>query len=214
MGPMRTLYVGDIHGCATELAALLREAAADRVVLVGDLFTKGPDPLGVWALIRECAAEAVLGNHDDYVLSRWEDPSYATAVLLRERAPELRAWLEDLPLFLEHQGVIVVHAGLHPTGGVPQTTRAMALTMRRWPPDGDSDQPFWYDAGWKGPQTVVFGHDAKRGLVRRERRGRPIAIGLDSGCVYGGRLSGWIREEDRILSVPALRVWREPKGGR
>lgn len=211
---MPTLYVGDIHGCAEELAALLRLAAADRVVLVGDLFTKGPDPLGVWAIVRACGAEAVLGNHDAYVLSRWNDPDYGTGKLLRREAPELYAWLAARPLFLEDAEVVVVHAGLHPSLGVAGTTREMALTMRRWPDDADTRNPFWYDAGYNGPQTAVFGHDAKRGLVRRERDGRPIAIGLDTGCVYGGRLSGWIREEDRIVSVPARKVWREPKGGR
>ncbi len=49
----RTLFVGDVHGCADELDKLLRKARPTRVVLLGDLFTKGPDPRGVWSLIRE-----------------------------------------------------------------------------------------------------------------------------------------------------------------
>jgi hypothetical protein len=40
-----------------------------------------------------------------------------------------------------------------------------------------------------------------RGLVRREHNGKIVAIGLDSGCVYGKKLSGWIPQEDRIVSV-------------
>lgn len=83
----------------------------------------------------------------------------------------------------------------------------MALNLRRFPSE-DPEAPFWYDAGWHGPQTVVFGHDARRGLVRRTVGGRPVAIGLDSGCVYGGSLSGWIPEEDKVLSIPAARAYK------
>ena len=183
----RTLYVGDVHGCAHELERLLTVAQADRVVLVGDLFTKGPDPRGVWELVQEHRCEAVLGNHDQRVL---EQPD---CVDLPRKAYK---WLAKRPCFLVEPGIVVVHAGLHPTRGVSGTTRAMALTMRFWPLGG---QTLWYDR-YDRRQTVVFGHDAVRGLVRRDR-----IVGLDSGCVYGGQLSGWLREEDRVLSVPAAR---------
>ena len=186
---MSTLYVGDVHGCSLELEKLVRKAKADRVVLVGDLFTKGPDPGGVWDLIREYDMEAVLGNHDAWVLENWP---------LRKK---LRKWLAGRPLYLREDGRIVVHAGLHPKKGVKGTTREMALNMRRW-----RTRHWWKD--WRGPECVVFGHDARQGLVRRERKGRPIAIGLDSGCVYGGKLSGWLADEDRILQVRARCVYR------
>jgi hypothetical protein len=28
-------------------------------------------------------------------------------------------------------------------------------------------------------------------------------VGLDTGCVYGGHLTGWIAQEDRLVSIPA-----------
>jgi hypothetical protein len=31
--------------------------------------------------------------------------------------------------------------------------------------------------------------------------------GLDTGCVWGGALSAWIAEEDRVVQVAALRRW-------
>lgn len=211
---MRTLYLGDIHGCSSELSRLLSIADADRVVCVGDLFTKGPDPVGVWRLLQATGAAAVLGNHDDYVLRTWKarDPSPAVRKLRRE-APEVRGWLAALPLFLWEKGRIVVHAGVHPRKGPRGTSRERALTMRRWPDDRDPMNPFWYDAGWVGPETVIFGHDAARGRVRREVDGRPVAIGLDSGCVYGGALSGWIAEEDRLIQVPAARAYKPVRRG-
>lgn len=199
---MRTLFVGDVHGCSAELAALLAQAAADRVVLLGDLFNKGPDAPGVWQLIQEHGCEAILGNHDAHVLARVGRPG---ALDLPAAAID---WLRRLPL--HRQGVtpdgrawLAIHAGLDPVGGLAATTREQALVVRRWPDDSDLDNPFWWER-WQGPPLVLYGHDAVRGLVDR----RPHSLGLDSGCVYGKALSGYLLEEDRILQVPAARAWR------
>ena len=51
---------------------------------------------------------------------------------------------------------------------------------------------------WPGPELVVFGHDAVRGLQMYEH-----AVGLDTGCVYGGRLSGYLLPERRLVQVDA-----------
>jgi hypothetical protein len=202
------LIIGDVHGCAEELSRLILLAGKPKISLVGDLFTKGPDPLGVWQLIRTHNTRSVLGNQDAWLLENWGRTHLTEALQdFCRQAPEVRDWLADLPLFIEEDPLLVVHAGLHPTEGIRGTTRHMALNMRRFPTEA-AEQPFWYDAGWQGPETVVFGHDARRGLVRRELDGRPVAIGLDSGCVYGGKLSGWIPEEDRILSIPAARIYK------
>ena len=68
---------------------------------------------------------------------------------------------------------------------------------------------FWYNK-YTGKRRVIFGHDAARGRVRIERDGEPYLIGLDSGCVYGGELSGYLVEEDRIFSVKAHDVYCKP----
>ena len=51
-------------------------------------------------------------------------------------------------------------------------------------------------------RTVVFGHWARQGLVVAER-----VRGLDTGCVWGKQLTAWIAEEDRLVQVPAARVY-------
>ena len=53
---------------------------------------------------------------------------------------------------------------------------------------------------WQGPELVIFGHDAKRGLQQEEN-----AIGLDSGCVYGKKLTGIILPEREFVFVNAVR---------
>lgn len=49
---------------------------------------------------------------------------------------------------------------------------------------------------YRGESIVVHGHWAMRGCYREGN-----VIGLDSGCVYGGPLSAWCQEEDRIVQV-------------
>jgi hypothetical protein len=182
-----TLLVGDVHGCADELGELLTLVAPSRVILLGDLFTKGPDPLGVWNLVEDWEAEAVLGNQDIDVLETW---------LPGERLPR-RAfkWLRERPLTLEGEDWIAVHAALHPDGP-EHTKRKLATGMK------SLKHGAWQEL-WRGPPLVVHGHSPHRGLLDR----RPDTLGLDTGCVRGGRLTGWLAEKNRLVSVPALRDW-------
>ncbi|MEI6129650.1 MAG: diadenosine tetraphosphatase, partial [Planctomycetota bacterium] len=49
--------------------------------------------------------------------------------------------------------------------------------------------------------TIIFGHWAALGLYRKDN-----VAGLDTGCVYGGKLSAWIAEDDRVVQVDG---WRQ-----
>ena len=70
----RTIAIGDIHGCVEEFAQLVKEVeykrGEDRLLLLGDLIDRGPDPAGVVRLAQELDAESVLGNHEEKAL-RW-----------------------------------------------------------------------------------------------------------------------------------------------
>lgn len=193
---MRTLVVGDVHGCARALERVLLDARADRVVLVGDLFAKGPDPARTWAILRDAGAVSVMGNHDWKVLEAWgqkgDRPQHAVWPLLPDEA---RDWLAGLPLFRHEAGWTVVHAGVHPVGGEEATTPAMAMTMRRWPDDTDLENPYWWQV-YERPERIVYGHDAMRSLQRHER-----TVGLDTGCVYGGKLTGLVLETGELYQA-------------
>lgn len=70
---MTSWILGDVHGCARELERLLGRldpGPDDRVIAVGDLFHRGPDPAGVMDLLRGVGARFVLGNHELAVLRR------------------------------------------------------------------------------------------------------------------------------------------------
>jgi len=215
----RTLVVGDVHGCLAELLALVREAgvtADDRVVFVGDLVAKGPDSAGVVAWARERGAGAVLGNHDDHILqARAGDPNAKESH--RRVAETLSAadldWLAARPLWLrlEHlaEPHVVIHGGMVPGLPVEEQERDHLLAMRSVRADGTPSKKIEgtpWGALWKGPEHVVFGHDAIRGLQRH-----PRATGLDTGCVYGRELTALWLPAHELVSVAARRQYAAMK---
>ena len=77
---MRTIIIGDIHGCSGALRLLLAKIMPnpkeDKLILLGDLFDRGPDSWGVFQMVRELAEiygdrfVFLRGNHEDYLLQR------------------------------------------------------------------------------------------------------------------------------------------------
>ena len=62
----------------------------------------------------------------------------------------------------------------------------------------DAPPPYQaWDAFYEGADLIVHGHWAMRGHYRG-----PRTMGLDSACVYGGHLTAWCVDDDRIESVP------------
>lgn len=218
----RTLIVGDIHGCREELEDLLQESGwedGDKLVSVGDLVAKGPDSRGVIRLMRKLRGRAVCGNHDQHCL-RWWQAERAGRPLPKLKPVHQRVvdqleeedwrWLADLPFWIElpEHDALVVHAGLLPDVPVEDQDPYDLMNMRSILDDGSTSRSYeegvpWAER-WPGPRLVVFGHDAVRGLQTR-----PHAIGLDTGCVYGGWLTGlWLPERD-LVSVPARAAYAE-----
>lgn len=211
----RVIIVGDIHGCLEELHALLdqlRYDPADTLITVGDLVGKGPDGAGAVRFFREGGHAAVLGNHDDKLL-RWrrgerDKPLKASHSAHAEAMNDADwNWLEALPLWisLPAHGTLVVHAGVVPGVPTEEQRRADLLGMRSLRTDGSSspraeDGEPWA-ARYRGPERIVFGHDAIRGLQRW-----PFALGLDTGCCYGGHLSALVLPDDRVVSQRAFRA--------
>jgi aryl carrier-like protein len=219
----RTLIVGDVHGCLEELEDLLEESGweeDDQLVLVGDLVAKGPDSLGVIRLMREMRARAVRGNHDQHCLKWWDakcagDELPELKPAHQRVADELEAedwrWLAALPLWIElpEHDALVVHAGLLPDLPLEEQDPYDLMNMRSILDDGTPSRSYeegtpWASV-WPGPRLVLFGHDAVRGL-----QNRPHSVGLDTGCVYGGWLTGlWLPRRD-LVSVPARGTYAQP----
>jgi hypothetical protein len=217
---MRTIVIGDVHGCLDELQALVAlcgYGSADRLVLVGDLVAKGPDSAGVVRWAREIGAEAVLGNHDAHALRARRDqdtakPQHQVVAQLLSEADI--GWLAARPLWLRlgaigDRSYLVVHGGFVPGVPLAEQERTYLLNLRSITADGQpskrTDGTPWA-ALWTGPEHVVFGHDAVRGLQRH-----PFATGLDTGCVYGRELTALVLPSGELISVPARRAYAPMK---
>lgn len=204
-----------MHGCIDELVELLRVSGwtrADRLVLAGDLVAKGPDSRAVVQLAREHGALGVLGNHDAHVLKARGGKGDALKGTHREVADSLSEadwrYLELLPLWLDFPelNTLVVHAGLMPGAPVNEQPRHVLLNLRSIDEHGHPSTRVTggrpWAALWPGPRFVLFGHDALRKLQRH-----PHALGLDTGCVYGGVLSAVWLPERTLVQVPARKAW-------
>lgn len=220
----RVIVIGDVHGCVTEFQELLRLAdftPGDQVVLLGDLVAKGPDSVSVVKLAREIGARTVRGNHDYEVVRWWEahvrgDSNAMVSVeharIARALGPDEHSWLLESPWFIEcaDMGHLFVHAGFIPGVKLTQQNPRLMMNMRSVLQDGTVTAKNVNDCEWaklwKGPQTVVFGHDAFRGLQLHE-----FAKGIDTGCVYGGRLTALLLPENRLISVAARRAYISPR---
>lgn len=232
---MRTIIIGDVHGCAGELEALLHEvsfSSGDRLVFVGDLVARGPRSLDVLDIARQTGAIIVRGNHEQKLLD-WHEGSGALAKPAlgkthRDVARSLRPidWtlLSTSPTSvpLPEHDVLVVHAGVDPSERLdrqsPSTLMRIRTVIDDSLPGGKRGKRFvlWGEL-YNGPPHIVFGHHAAPGLQLHL-----WATGLDTGCVYGGRLTALVLGEGQrvpanieqrrklLVSVPAKRVWSIP----
>ena len=223
----RTIVVGDVHGCRDEVERLLDrvhyDETRDRLFFLGDLLSRGPDPRGVLAIVRRTGARSVRGNHDD-VLLRWRAAKKAggeapLAKNKRKLAEELEeedwAVLESLELWIDvpSHDLRLVHAGVIP--GVPIESQPIEalLSMRYLGPNDEpieklgirgapveKDGTVLWGRRYVGPPHIVFGHNAQN-----EPQLHPWATGIDTGVVYGERLTALVLQSDQRVPPPERR---------
>ena len=201
----RLFAIGDIHGCPDELAAILKAIAPtrdDTIVFVGDYVDRGPSARGVIDQLIELqrgAAEAVFlkGNHEDMMLSFLGFPghygdsflfnggaqtldSYGVSEDTLERAvdfipPAHVEFLHNLATSYHRPPYLFVHAGIMPARQLEEQTVEDMLWIR---------QEFIFNVH-QVDATVVFGHTPMRAVMVD----LPYKLGIDTGLVYGGKLT-------------------------
>ncbi|WP_266075325.1 metallophosphoesterase [Haladaptatus caseinilyticus] len=191
--------VGDVHGCRTELEALLDTLSVgddDLVVFVGDLIRKGPDSLGVLELVRSNDnLLSVRGNNEEKLLRG--------DTVLSEFGPAEREYVASLPVAISWDDSLVVHGGVDPRKSLSDHSIDDLQTTRSLRPDGSYDRPFWFER-YDGPRRVFFGH-----TVLEQPIERTLTVGLDTGCVYGGSLTAYDYRHDEFVVQPSVGTGKE-----
>jgi bis(5'-nucleosyl)-tetraphosphatase (symmetrical) len=208
--------IGDVHGCYRELKKLLKKVGADpehdRIWFIGDLINKGPSSRGAWELFQEMEGVSVMGNHELSMLELVHGKFHKHSKYFDELRKDFGSHFDDFaaevnqwPLWLEDHELMLVHAGLVPGLHPDQTDPWHLVTIRTWDGEGEDlkneKNPAWFDL-YEGDDLVVFGHWAALGGLDR-----PKVIGLDTGCVYGGKLSCLILPERKWVSVKAEKTY-------
>jgi len=216
---MRTLVIGDIHGCLRAFDSLLdavRPAPADQLILLGDYVDRGPDSRGVIDRVLGLTRShrnliTLTGNHEDMMLEARADPyalrgwclsggeatlrSYApnaaTSLAIEQVPPEHWQFLERCRDWFETGTHIFVHGYVDPDAIMTEQQPAVL----RWRKLRDA-RPH------RSGKTVICGHTA-------QRDGRPAHLGF-AICIdtfaYGG---GWLT----CLDASSGRLWQANQQG-
>jgi protein phosphatase len=232
--------IGDVHGCFAELVSLLRELGwtvsetdftaehpeGRRVVFLGDLVDRGPSVPAVlrlaMSMVEAGAALCVPGNHDIKVVRalRGRDVKLAHGLAeslaqLDNEPPEFKAQVAEFldglisHFVLDEGNLVVAHAGMRERfqGRASRRVRDFALFGET---TGETDEfglrvRYDWAQEYRGNAIVVYGHTPvpEPAWVNQ-------TINIDTGCVFGGRLTALRYPERELVSVSALQTYYEP----
>ena len=197
-----------------------------RAVFVGDLVDRGPCVVEVLDMVMNmCAtgnAYCVPGNHDKKLLEKLNGKDVKVAHGLAETLAQIEnesdEWKAKVKHFIDKMvshyvfddgKLVVAHAGMKAEmqGRGSGAVRSFALYGET---TGETDEfglPVRYPWAkeYRGSATVVYGHTPVP-----EAEWLNNTINIDTGCVFGGKLTALRYPERETISVDALRVYAEP----
>jgi protein phosphatase len=196
-----------------------------RAIFLGDLVDRGPDSPGVLRIAMSMAAAGtalcIPGNHENKLLRALRGHNVTRTHGLAETLEQLEREPEDFRdevarfidglishYVLDHGELVVAHAGLKEAyqGRASGAVRNFALYGET---TGETDEyglrvRYNWAGDYRGKAIVVYGHTP---VPNAEWLNRTICI--DTGCVFGGRLTALRYPERELVSVPARQTYYE-----
>jgi serine/threonine protein phosphatase 1 len=210
---MRTIVIGDIHGCYQELLQLLAKVQlteADWLISLGDIVDRGPDSVKVYDFLKNRPNTIVLmGNHERKHIR--QTLSYGQEIVklqFGERYGEFLDWAQHLPYLYETDAAIFVHAAIE--NGIPiEKQREEVLcgcTAGEKYLEKQYGNTYWNQL-YTGTKPVIFGHHVvgDHPLIVNQ-----TVYGIDTGACHGGRLTALVLPTFELVQVQApTNYWRE-----
>lgn len=215
------LYViGDIHGCAGELGIILSHvmevaSPSDTIVFIGDYIDRGPASAAVIDMAIELKSNHercvfLKGNHEAMLFEYLKGPrtlesrflqfggvetfqSYGASPEQVFEDPEAilppthLSFLSSLTLGVVWRDFVMVHAGVRFTLPLEEQREEDLLWIREE----------FLNIKHPLPYTIVFGHTPQKKLLVD----LPYKIGIDTGCVYGNKLTCIELSERKVYQV-------------
>ncbi|GLV59984.1 polynucleotide kinase-phosphatase [Dictyobacter sp. S3.2.2.5] len=219
-------YVVEQHNDGEEPRFQVTHPEGRKVIFLGDLVDRGPATPAVLRLVMDMVASGsafcVPGNHDAKLLRKLKgrDVSLKHGIVetlqqLELESPEFKqrvlAFIDKLisHYVLDDGKLVVAHAGL-PEAMQGRGSRAVREFTLYGETTGETDEfglPIRYNwaADYRGRSMVVYGHTPVP-----EPTWLNNTINIDTGCVFGGRLTALQYPEKELVSVAALHTYCEP----
>ena len=208
---MKNIVVyGDVHGCLDEFKILREKAnlkAGDIEVLVGDIINKGPFSIETLHYIKKHNILSVMGNNEARIIKLYnrylkEGEKYLKEIKPHEKETILQITkkeivrLEKLPYFLKFSNLTILHGGIKGSTKLDKKLDNKAkkeITLLRFLDRNlepiawnnfDERYKFWSELYDGREGFIVFGHHPFN-----EPKIDEFSLGIDTGCVYGGKLT-------------------------
>ena len=219
---MRTLIIGDIHGCSLTFRKMVEEEmklqSNDQLFLLGDYIDRGPDSKGVVDYILELRKKGfnvrtLRGNHEQLLIESannkmvqgmWLNNGGDTTLesfgiqSVTELDPEYQQFFLQTEFFVKSDDFILVHAGLNFKAEDPLLDKMSMMWLREYKDENN----------YMNGRILIHGHTPKKRVFIHSQEFKS-PFNLDGGCVYKdissmGSLFGLSFHERKLFEVPVV----------
>jgi len=235
----KIIIYGDLHGCLDEfklLRAKINPSTNDKEIIIGDILDRGLYSNELLKYVRENKISSILGNHE-YKYIRYKEhqnifkkSGKKNPIILDDSQQNIYdnlthkdfIYLKSLPFFMKIDNLTLLHAGLINKIDL-KIAKKRDLEKILWIRTVDTNQKIlslndskkssilWSEFYNGNQGVIVYGHN-----IFDEVKIDKYSIGIDTGCVFGGKLTALIiydtsnpMQNYEILEQNALKTYHK-----
>lgn len=228
------IFFGDQHGSGLELRTLIEDrikpTPQDKLYICGDLFDRAFHCDIVMDMIHKYNIISVMGNHERKLLRFIQNddknaPPHYKYVIEKLGKTTLEEYIAKLPILLNIDGVLLVHAGVNPKnptkeniswnvyGSDPKRNNSTLIKIKEKLQKYEeitqeedeilNNKVEWFDL-YDGPNMVIYGHKSQKDGTPRIRK---FSIGIDTSVCRGGANTAYCLETNSFITYKSGIDW-------